>query len=344
MRVKELAEALHASYEGNGETELSGAAPLETAGPGQLSFVSGRKHTAHGSNAGCLIVPNDYPNDASQTFIRAAAPRAAFARAVARLHPPREIPPGIHPTAVIDPEAGISATAAIGPHAVIRAGACIGDRTTVGAGCAVGARVTIGENCTIHENVTIHDDVEIGRGVILHSGCVIGADGFGFELESGRYVKFPQIGRVAIGDFVEIGANACIDRASLGVTRIGEGTKLDNMVHVAHNCEIGRHVVIAAQTGISGGVVVEDYAVLGGQVGLGDKARIGTRAVLGGKAGVLSNKVVRANEVVWGIPARPLRQHLQQLAHLARLPELLRGIRGELSELKRRLARLEERA
>ncbi|MCX6636915.1 MAG: UDP-3-O-(3-hydroxymyristoyl)glucosamine N-acyltransferase, partial [Acidobacteria bacterium] len=172
---------------------------------------------------------------------------------------------------------------------------------------------------------------------ILHSGCVIGADGFGFVLAGGRYEKFPQVGRVVIGDDVEIGANSCVDRAALGVTWIGDGVKLDNLVHVAHNCRIGRHVVVAAQTGFSGGVVVEDYAVIGGQVGVGDKARIETGAIIGSGSGILSSKVVHGGQVLWGTPARPLKEHLEQLANLARLPEL----RREFAELKRRIERIE---
>jgi UDP-3-O-[3-hydroxymyristoyl] glucosamine N-acyltransferase len=184
----------------------------------------------------------------------------------------------------------------------------------------------------------VYEDCDIGARSILHSGCVIGADGFGFVMEGGHYEKFPQIGRVAIGDDCEIGANSCVDRAALGVTWIGEGTKIDNMVHVAHNCRIGRHVVVAAQTGFSGGVVVEDYAVIGGQVGIGDKARIESRAVLGSGSGVLTSKVVRAGQVMWGTPARPLKEHLEQLASLARLPDL----RREVAELRQRLQELEE--
>jgi UDP-3-O-[3-hydroxymyristoyl] glucosamine N-acyltransferase len=148
------------------------------------------------------------------------------------------------------------------------------------------------------------------------------------------------VGRVEIGDFVELGANCCVDRAALGVTSIGEGTKLDNMVHVAHNCRIGRHVVVAAQTGFSGGVTVGDYAVIGGQVGIGDKARIEPKAVLGSGCGVLTSKIVRSGETVWGTPARPLKQHLEQLANLARLPEL----RREIAELRRKLAEIEAKS
>jgi UDP-3-O-[3-hydroxymyristoyl] glucosamine N-acyltransferase len=171
----------------------------------------------------------------------------------------------------------------------------------------------------LHPRVTVYREVTLGNHVILHSGCVIGADGFGFVLTNGAYEKFPQVGRVSIGDQVEIGANSCVDRAALGVTSIGEGAKLDNLVHIGHNCRIGRHVVIAAQTGLSGGVVVEDYAVIGGQVGIGDKARIESRAVLGSGSGVLTSKIVRAGQVMWGTPARPLKQYLEQLAIQSRL-------------------------
>ena len=197
--------------------------------------------------------------------------------------------------------------------------------------------MSLGEGSVLHANVTVYDNVDIGRGSVLHSGCVIGADGFGYVMENERWHKFPQVGRVEIADFVEIGANSCVDRAALGVTSIGEGTKLDNMVHVGHNCHIGKHVVVAAQTGFSGGVVVEDYAVIGGQVGIGDKARIETRAVLGSGCGVLPSKIVRSGQTVWGTPARPLKQHLEQLANMAHVPEM----RKELVEIKRRLAELE---
>jgi UDP-3-O-[3-hydroxymyristoyl] glucosamine N-acyltransferase len=258
---------------------------------------------------------------------------------MSRFYPTVELKPGIHPTAVVGKDVTLGAMVYVGPHAVIGDGSRIGVATAIGAGSVLGKRVMLGEGCVLHANVTVYDNVDIGRGAILHAGVVIGADGFGYVLEDDRWHKFPQVGRVEIGDFVEIGANSCVDRAAMGVTSIGEGTKLDNLVHVAHNCRIGRHVVVAAQTGFSGGVVVEDHAVIGGQVGVGDKARIESRAVLGSGCGVLTSKIVRSGETVWGTPARPLRQHLEQLAWLARLPELHR----ELSEIKRRLADLERR-
>ena len=341
MRVRELAEWLGATFEGDGEIELAGVAPLETAGPADVSFIGSRKAAAEAgqSAAGCLLVPLEWPSPSERAVIRVPEPRTAFARAMSRFYPTAELKPGIHPSAVVGKDVEMGALVYIGPHAVVGDGTRIGVATSIGAGCVVGKRVLLGEGCVLHPNVTVYDNVDIGRGTILHSGVVIGADGFGYVMDRDRWHKFPQVGRVEIGEFVEIGANSCVDRAALGVTQIGDGTKLDNMVHVGHNCRIGRHVVVAAQTGFSGGVVVEDYAVIGGQVGIGDKARIESRAVLGSGCGVLTSKIVRSGETVWGTPARPLKQHLEQLANLARLPE----IRRELAGLKRRLSELEAR-
>jgi UDP-3-O-[3-hydroxymyristoyl] glucosamine N-acyltransferase len=337
MRVRELAEWLGATFEGDGEKELTGVQSLDAAGAEDLSFVSSTKALpqAEKSAAGCLIVPLEFP--AGRTVIRAGAPRTAFARAVSRLVPPLPARPGIHPTAAVSPEAEIGEGVEIGPHVSIGEGSRIEAYCRIGPGCSIGRRVQIGHDSVLHAHVIIYDDVDIGCNAILHAGSVIGADGFGFALDGEWYQKFPQVGRVEIGDFVEIGANSCVDRAALGTTSIGDGTKLDNMVHVGHNCRIGKHVVVAAQTGFSGGVVVEDYAVIGGQVGIGDKARIESHAVLGSGCGILTSKIVHAGQVVWGTPARPLKQHLEQLANLSRLPEL----RDEVANLKRRLAELE---
>ena len=338
MLVRELAERLGTTFEGDGERPLTGAADVGSAGAGELSFAAGRAlERAAESAAGCLIVPSEFDNAGGRTVIRARDPRAAFARAVALLYPARWAKPGIHPTAVIALTAHIDPSAEIGPQVTIGEDSVIAADTIVSAGCSIGARVTIGAGGLLHPRVTVYDDVSVGARAVLHAGCVLGADGFGFVLEDGRYHKFPQIGRVLIGDDVEIGANSCVDRAALGVTTVGDGTKLDNMVHIGHNCRIGRHVVIAAQTGLSGGVVVEDFAVIGGQVGIGDKARIESRAVLGSGSGVLTSKIVRGGQVLWGVPARPLRQYLEQLANMARLPEM----RGEVAELRERLSEIE---
>jgi UDP-3-O-[3-hydroxymyristoyl] glucosamine N-acyltransferase len=303
MNVKDLAEWLECPWEGDGGLEIRRVAALEDAGPPDLSFATrgrGVKQAA-GSAAGCLLVPEDFANPGKRTIIRAKDPRAAAARVIQRLHPMPRPAPGIHPTAVVGP------------------GVALGSGVSIGAGCVIGDGVEIGDRSVLHPRVTIYPGVRIGKEAILHAGCVIGADGFGFVFTGGAYEKFPQVGRVEIGDRVEIGANCCIDRAALGVTSIGDGAKLDNLVHIAHNCKIGKHVVIAAQTGLAGGVVVEDYAVIGGQVGIGDYARIESRAVLGSGAGVLTSKIVRAGQPMWGTPARPLREHLEQLAVLSRL-------------------------
>jgi len=321
VRVKELAAWLELNFEGDGERELRKVAPLEDAGPEDLSFATrgrGMKQVGE-SRAGCLLVPLDYSNEPQRTVIRTSDPRAAAARAIPKLHPKVEPQPGVHPTAILGPGAIIGYGASIGPLVTIGAGVKVGTGSVVGAGSVIGDYVHIGESCTIHPRVMIYREVILGNEVVLHSGCVIGADGFGFVLADGIYEKFPQVGRVEIGNNVEIGANSCVDRAALGVTSIGDGTKIDNLVHIGHNCRIGRHVVIAAQTGFSGGVIVEDYAVIGGQVGIGDKARIESRAVLGSGSGVLTSKVVRSGQVVWGTPARPLKECLEQMAVLSRL-------------------------
>ncbi len=322
MRVEDIARHLSRAYEGDGDLDITGAAPLEEAGSSEIAFVGNRKAASQAAQscAGCLLVTSEFP--AGRTLIRVDDPRTSFAKVIGLLYAPAEIVPGIHPTAVIAPDATIASSAAIGPYVTVGAHARIGDGTSVGAGCTIGANVRIGADGLLHPRVTIYDNVVIGDRAVLHSGCVLGADGFGFVRGPNGYQKFPQIGRLEIGDNVEIGANSCVDRAALGVTRIGDGVKLDNMVHIAHNCTIGKHVVIAAQTGLAGGVVVDDYAVIGGQVGIGDKARIETGAVLGSGCGVLSSKIVRQHQVVWGTPARPLKQYLEQLACLARLPKL----------------------
>ncbi len=338
LRVFEIAELAGGVVEGDAGVEITGAADLESAGPHDLAFVANRKAAAaaQASAAGCLIVPQEFPP--GRTLVRVADPRTAFARAVARLCPPERPAPGIHPTAVIAAGADVADDASVGPYVSIGAQTVIGRGSIVGAGSVIGARVRLGSACRLYANVSIYDEVNIGDRAIIHSGAVIGADGFGFAMAGDHWEKFPQTGRVEIGNDVEIGANSCIDRAALGETSVGDGTKLDNMVHVAHNCRIGRHVVIAAQTGLSGAVVVEDYVVIGGQVGIGDKARIEARAVLGSGSGVLTSKVVRGGQVLWGTPARPLKEHLEQLAHLARLP----GQKELLDTVLRRVQILEK--
>jgi UDP-3-O-[3-hydroxymyristoyl] glucosamine N-acyltransferase len=340
VTVDELAKHLRIVYEGDGACDILEAAPLDTAVAGQLAFVNSAKAAAAAlQSSACLIVPPIYPRPESQTVLRADNPRTTFARALALLYPEERARPSVHRSACIQATASVDPTAEIGPHAVIGAHSVIAAGVRVGSGCAIGAHVQVGANSHLYPNVTIYERVRIGQNAVIHSGAVIGADGFGFAREDGRYRKFPQVGTVEIGDDCEIGAHTCIDRAALGVTHIGNGVKLDNLVHIAHNCHIGNNVVIAAQTGLSGGIVVEDDAVIGGQVGIGDKARIERGAVLGSGCGVLTSKIVRAGQVVWGTPARPLKEYLEQLAHMAKLPE----VRKQLQDIAKRLEALENR-
>jgi len=317
----ELAAHLQLPLRGDAERRITGAAMLDDAGPDHLAFAGSPKYfeSAARSGAGCIIALPEFAGVAGQTVMESPQPRAHFAQALSLLYPARAIGAGVHPSACVDEAALVDPTAEVGPFVTIGSGAHVGARTRIGAGSSIGPGVAIGEDCILHPRVSIYERVAIGARCVVHAGAVIGADGFGFEMTGGSYQKVPQVGTVTIGDDVEIGANTCIDRATLGVTVIGDGTKLDNMVHIAHNCRIGRHVVIAAQTGLAGGVTIGDYAVVGGQVGVGDKARIESRAVIGSGAGILTAKIVRAGEPVWGTPARPLRQYLEQLATLARL-------------------------
>jgi UDP-3-O-[3-hydroxymyristoyl] glucosamine N-acyltransferase len=336
LSVADIARICEGTPEGALERIISGANALEAAGPNELSFVSNVKArlTVASSRAGCLVVSPSFDAVGDWSLIRVRDPRSAFAKALSVLYQKHPAAPSIHPSAVIATTAQVAGNCYIGAFAVIGENSKIAEGCYLADGVHVGERVVIGVGTTLHPHVTVYDDVKIGSRVILHAGCVIGADGFGFALTGDHYEKFPQVGTVRIEDDVEIGANSCIDRAALGVTLIGTGTKLDNLVHIAHNCQIGKHVVIAAQTGFAGGVVVEDYAVIGGQVGAGEKARIVSRAVVGSGAGILSSQTIHAGEPVWGTPARPLRQHLKGLAHINKIPEL----REEIRQLKRQIS------
>ncbi len=336
LSVAEIARVCEGTPEGDLDRIICGANALETAGANELSFVANAKarSAATSSRAGCLVVPASFDAAGNWSLIRVQDPRSAFARALTVLYEKHPAAPSIHPTALIAPNAYVAANCHIGALVVIGENSEIAEGCHIGDGVHVGARVAIGARTKLHPHVTVYEDVKIGSRVILHAGCVIGADGFGFALMGDHYEKFPQVGTVRIEDDVEVGANSCIDRAALGVTLIGTGTKLDNLVHIAHNCQIGRHVVIAAQTGFAGGVVVEDYAVVGGQVGAGEKARIASRAVVGSGAGILSSQTVRAGEPVWGTPARPLRQHLKGLAQINKISEM----REEIRQLKRQIS------
>jgi UDP-3-O-[3-hydroxymyristoyl] glucosamine N-acyltransferase len=323
--VKEVAEFVQARVLGDETVQLIGMASVQSAGPGDLIFVDDEKNflSALESRAAAVIA-GDFAagKTTSKPLLLAKQPRLAFARAAQLICPKPERKPGIHPSAIVHASARLANAVTVEERVVIGEGATIGEGTRIGAGSVIGAKVIIGRNCNLYPNVTIYPGTRLGDRVIVHSGAVLGSDGFGYVRDpaTGRYEKFPQIGRLEIEDDVEIGANSTIDRGALDVTRIARGTKIDNLVHIGHNCEIGEDVVIAAQTGLSGSAVLERGVVVAGQVGIADHVRIEAGAILGAQCGVPSKKVIRGKGVVfWGTPARPIRQYLKELAVLARL-------------------------
>jgi len=342
MTVLELAEVVSGHVVGDGGTRIERIADLIDADQNEIAYVDDQKLFAAAveSKAACLIVKDGVADKfADRTLIEVSNPKLAFSLIGAALYPPVRRQPTIHPTAVVAENADIALTAYVGPNV------CVGEHTRVGAysrleaGVVLGANVSVGDDCVLHPNVVLYDSVAIGNRVILHAGVCLGADGFGYVRHDLGYQKFPQIGTVVIEDDVEIGAHTCVDRAALGRTRIGRGTKLDNMVHVGHNCDIGERVVIAAQTGISGSVVIEDDVVIGGQVGFGDHTRVLSGAVIGSKAGILPGKIVRPG-VWWGIPVQPLDEYKRMNAHMNRLPQMrdeIKRLQKEIEELREKL-------
>jgi UDP-3-O-[3-hydroxymyristoyl] glucosamine N-acyltransferase len=326
--AQELASAVGAQLEGDGAFELMGVAAPERASSSDLIFVDAAKHLERAavSAARCVVVSENI-SVPGKTLLRAKDAKVAFAKAAELLREPSIIASGVHPTAVIAPLAKIAPRASIGPYAVIGEDAHIGENTQIGAHCVIGAGCWIGANCRIHPRVTFYSNIRVGNRVEIHSGAVLGADGFGYAYGEGRHWKFPQTGIIEVGDDVEIGANATIDRGSLNDTHIAEGVKLDNLVHVGHNVQIGAHTVVAAQTGISGSSVLGQHVIVGGQVGIADHCTLEDGAIVGAQAGIPTGKTIRGGQVVWGTPARPLHKFKEQYAWFARLPELAARIK-----------------
>jgi UDP-3-O-[3-hydroxymyristoyl] glucosamine N-acyltransferase len=334
MTSQEIAELVGGELHGSREIEITRVAAIDRAGTGEISFIQTESEGSK-TDASCVLVGKDVSHDsvAAPAVIKVSDPKLAFAITAEKLHPGKLREPEIHHSSLIASDASIGQDVFIGAFCCVGEGSTVGDGTHLRAGAKIGDNVKIGRNCTLHPNVFVEDGCTIGDNVILHAGVVIGADGFGFVRDKTRYVKFPQIGTVVIEDDVEIGANTCVDRGALGETRIGAGTKIDNLVQIAHNVQIGKRVVIAAQTGISGSTVIEDDCVIGGQVGMGDHATVKSGAVIGSQAGVLPGKIVRAG-VWWGTPVQPLDEYKRQNAHLKGISRM----REELKTLKEKLA------
>ena len=319
----ELAVAIGAQLQGDGAFVLRGVAAPERAGEHDLIYIEAEKHAerAAASAAACVVASEGIVIQ-GKTILRHKQPKVAFAKAAGLLFERPPIASGIHATAIVAPLARVGKNVSIGPYAVIGEDAHIGDATQIGAHCVIGAGCWIGENCRIHPRVTLYARARVGNRAEIHAGTVIGADGFGYVYGDGRYWKFPQVGIVEISDDVEIGANATIDRGSLDDTRIAEGVKLDNLVHVGHNVQIGAHTVIAAQTGISGSSSLGHHVVVGGQVGIADHCTLEDGAIAGAQAGIPTGKTIRAGQTVWGTPAREIGKFKEAYAWYARLPEL----------------------
>ncbi|MDR3774717.1 MAG: UDP-3-O-(3-hydroxymyristoyl)glucosamine N-acyltransferase [Terracidiphilus sp.] len=343
MTLGELIEALGGKLvAGSPEFVVRGVNSSAQACPSDLIFAEdfASSAEAQASNAGAVVLrggsPEPLPNFGNKQVVEAAQPRLWFARAGKLLNPAKAAT-GVHPSAVLGAEVGLGEGVTIGPGAVLGDHAITGAGTRIEAGAVIGDGVRIGENCRIYPRAVLYAGTTLGNRVVVHAGAVLGADGFGYVRDSatGAYTQFPQQGTLVIEDDVEIGANSTVDRGALRETRIRRGTKIDNLVHVGHNCEIGEDVILVMGTGISGSSTVGKGAVLAGQVGIGDHAHVGPGVILGGQAGVLSGKTVtneglRPGTVLWGTPARPLTQVLREIAIVGRMAK--RSAKGPKSD------------
>lgn len=339
MTLRELAERLGCRLDGDGAIDVSRVAGLEEAGPGDVTFLANSKYVSKlAATRASAVIADESVADAPCAVLRTAQVYLAFAEAIAILTPPTRPAPGISPLASVHPTARLGADVSVGAFAVIGAGAIIGARTALHPHACVGPGAVIGEDGEIHAHVSIREHVTIGQRVVVQDGAVIGGDGFGFARRAdGSHQKIPQMGQVVIEDDVEIGANATIDKPAIGETRVGAGTKIDNLVMLGHGVKVGRRVLLASQTGIAGSTVVEDDVVMAGQVGVTGHVRIGRGAMANAQAGI--TKDIPPGVHVAGLPAVPVADWRESAVLLRRLPTLRRAV----AELDARLAALEAR-
>ncbi len=338
--VAEIANLIGGQIVGDGNVKIQACAGIHEAKNGHLTFIISEKYLPQAlkTEASAVIIPRQMSLP-GKTVIRVDNPSLAFTLVLKDFLKdiPSSHPVGIHPTAVIDPSARIGRDVAMGPYVVIDKGAVIGDRTILYAHSYIGPRTHVGADCLFYAHVNIREDIHIGNRVIIQQGAVIGSDGYGYVMMDGRHEKIPQIGTVVIEDDVEIGANAAIDRARFEKTIIGEGTKIDNLVHIAHNVITGKHCLIIAQAGVSGSARLGNYVILAGQVGVVGHLTIGDGAIVTAQSGV--SKSIKAGEQVFGSPAQPIKQAFITNAHIQRLDHYAKTIK----ELKQRVDALEKR-
>ena len=341
--VAALADLVAGEVVGDGDLCVDRVSGLDQAGEGSIVFIEDVRLVPRiaQSGASCCITP-PFDQETGITRIEVRRPKLAFAIIAELLHPFRRRPATIHPSAVVAATAEVHPTAHVGPHVHIEDRVTVGPGTQILSGAHIGEGCRIGEACTIHPNAVLYDGVILGSRVVLHAGVVIGADGFGYVRGPEGYHRFPQLGTVVIADDVEIGANSCIDRGALGNTRVGRGTKIDNLVMIAHNVQVGERVIMAGQVGISGSTKIGDDVVLAGQVGLADHVEVQDRVQIGAKSAVFPGKVIASDGVVMGIPARPVRDYKQVTAHTNRLPRLAAEVAALRRQLEQLQARLEE--
>ncbi len=330
LTVQELAALVGGQFASGADANrsLTGVAAIAEAGEGDLTFFGNAKYLPQlkACRAAAALVPLDFAEEISPVAIRVENPSLAFSKIVERFAPaPIRWAPSVHPSAVIGKGVTLGEGVSIQPYAVIEDGARIGDRTVVGAHAYIGHDAQVGSDCLLHPRVTVANRCILGNRVIVHSGVVIGSDGFGFEFSQGRHVKIPQIGIVQIDDDVEIGANTTIDRARFGRTWIQAGTKIDNLVQIAHNVVVGKHCIIISQVGISGSTRLGNYVTLAGQVGVAGHLEIGDQAVVGAQSGI--SKSLSAKNTYMGSPAVPAKEWREQVAMLHRLGRLQDRVR-----------------
>jgi UDP-3-O-[3-hydroxymyristoyl] glucosamine N-acyltransferase len=325
LTTAEIAKHLDGEILGDGNAALTGLAPASAAKAGDLTFAENADYFAAAENsAATAIIAGKEFSSARKIVIRVANPRVAFAKALAVFFPEPEFAAGIHASAVVAASAQVDPTAHVGPHCTIGERVKIGARCVLQSGNFVGDDSALGAETNLFPNVTIYAQTQIGRRVRVHAGSVIGSDGFGYVFDAGFHRKIPQIGNVIVGDDVEIGANVCVDRGALGSTIIGTGAKIDNLVHIAHNVEIGEHSILCGQVGIAGSTKLGSFCMLGGQVGIAGHLQVGRRAMIGSQSGVMRD--IPDGEHWFGYPALPDKQTKRMLISLQRLPELMKRV------------------